>query len=232
VKYAFDLGPVPAVPVAGTDMFFPIHRIYCVGRNYAEHAREMGHDPEREPPFFFSKPADAVVQNHATVPYPPETQNLAHEIELVAALDKGGRNIAAERALDCVFGYGVGLDLTRRDLQSEAKKLGRPWDLGKGFDQSAPLTTLHPVGKVGHPEGNAIWLKVNGELRQHSNTKHLIWAIAEQIAFLSRYVELKAGDLIFTGTPEGVGPVKPGDLLQGAVDGVDQLTIRIGVPIV
>ena len=231
MKYAFDLGPVPAAPVAGTDMFFPIHRIYCVGRNYAEHAREMGHDPDREPPFFFSKPADAVVQNHATIPYPPETQNLAHEIELVAALDKGGRSIAVERALDCVFGYGVGLDLTRRDLQSEAKKLGRPWDLGKGFDQSAPLTTLHPVAKVGHPESNAIWLKVNGELRQHSNTKHMIWAIAEQIAFLSRYVELKAGDLIFTGTPEGVGPVKPGDLLQGAVDGVDQLTIRIGVPI-
>lgn len=230
MKYAFELGERAAVPVAGEEMLFPLRRIYCVGRNYAEHAREMGHDPDREPPFFFTKPADAVVQNHATITYPMATKDLHYELELVAAIGKGGVHIPVERALEHVFGYGVGLDMTRRDLQGEAKKMGRPWDTGKGFDQSVPLTAIHRVTDVGHPEHNGIWLKVNGETRQSSSTDKMIWSIAEQIAFLSNYFALQPGDTILTGTPAGVGAVHPGDVLEGGVDGIDTLDIRIGEP--
>jgi fumarylpyruvate hydrolase len=220
--------PAPAqasVPVAGSADAFPIHRIYCVGRNYAAHAREMGHDPDREPPFFFTKPADAVVMSGAEIDYPMATSDLHHEIELVVALKSGGTNIAEADALSHVYGYAVGLDMTRRDLQGEAKKMGRPWDTGKGFDNSAPISPLRPASEIGHPDNARIWLKVNGEIRQDSNLTHLIWNVAETIAYLSGLFELRAGDLIFSGTPEGVAAVGPGDVLEGGVDGVGELKV-------
>jgi fumarylpyruvate hydrolase len=221
--------PPPAVttiPVAGGGAF-PVRRIYCVGRNYAAHAREMGADPTREPPFFFMKPADAIVPNHAAIPYPPKTADYQHEIELVVAIGKGGRDIAPEAALGSVFGYGVGLDMTRRDLQAVAKKLQRPWDLSKGFDQSAPCTQLAPAASIGHPATGAIWLDVNGERRQAGDLADQIWNVADTIAHLSGFVELMPGDLIMTGTPEGVGPVKAGDRLHGHIDGLDDLHVTI-----
>ncbi|MEJ1158995.1 fumarylacetoacetate hydrolase family protein [Prosthecomicrobium sp. N25] len=218
--------PVTTIPVVGGGEF-PVRRIYCVGRNYAAHAREMGGDPNRDPPFFFMKPADAIVPNHATVPYPTKTSDYQHEIELVVAIGKGGRDIPVDKALDCVFGYGVGLDMTRRDLQATAKKLQRPWDLSKGFDQSAPCTALSPVSAVGHPGAGAIWLTVNGERRQAGDLADQIWNVAETISYLSGYVELVPGDLIMTGTPEGVGPVQPGDRMHGHIDGLDDLHVTI-----
>jgi fumarylpyruvate hydrolase len=219
--------PGAAVAVVGGDSF-PVHRVYCVGRNYAEHAREMGHDPDREPPFFFMKPADAVVATGSTVPYPPKTKDYQHEIELVVALGKGGHDVPVEKALDLVFGYGVGLDMTRRDLQGEAKKLGRPWDLGKGFDQSAPCGPISPAAKVGHIGKGAISLKVNDELRQQGDISQLIWNVAETISYLSGFVALVAGDLIYTGTPAGVAAVVKGDRLHGHVEGLKDLFITIG----
>jgi fumarylpyruvate hydrolase len=217
----------PVVPIAGENAVFPVHRIYCVGRNYAAHAREMGKDPEREPPFFFLKPADAIVPGGGKVHYPPGTQNLHHEIELVAAIHKGGREIAAEHALHHVYGYAVGLDLTRRDLQLTARDMGRPWDFGKAFDESAPITAIHPAGRRGHWSKGRITLEVNGELRQQGDLADLIWSVPETIAFLSRYYALQAGDLIFTGTPAGVGAVVRGDRLHGKVDGLADLQVEI-----
>ena len=217
----------PTVEVAGSDTRFPVHRIYCVGRNYAAHAREMGMDPEREPPFFFSKPADAVVANGASVPYPPRTANLHHEIELVIAIGEGGSNIPVENALAHVFGYAVGNDLTRRDLQFAAKERGQPWDVSKGFDHSAPISAIRRVADVGHPERGAIWIEVNGERRQSADLSEMIWTVPEIIAELSTLFELLPGDLIFTGTPAGVGPVKPGDSLVGGIDGLDTLRTTI-----
>jgi len=228
VNYVFPLWPQPALPVVGTDLRFPIHRIYCVGRNYAAHAREMGADPEREPPFFFSKPADALVAEGGLVPYPPATTSFHHEIELVVALARGGREIRADQALDYVFGYAVGLDLTRRDLQTAAKKVGQPWDMSKGFDHSAPCSALVPAGVIGHPAEGRISLSVNGILRQQGNLAELIWSVPEVIAALSRLITLAPGDLIFTGTPEGVGPVVRGDRLEGAIDGIGILRVTIG----
>jgi fumarylpyruvate hydrolase len=228
VSYVIEAPRAAAVPVVGSEATFPVRRIYCVGRNYAAHAREMGHDPDREPPFFFMKPADALVLSGATVPYPPATEDLQHEIELVVALKSGGADIAAEQALDCVYGYGVGLDMTRRDLQGQAKKMGRPWEMGKGFDNSAPITALQPAGQIGHPDKGAIWLKVNGEVKQHGDLNQQIWRVEEQIAYLSRLVRLEAGDMIFTGTPAGVGQVQRGDRLNGHVDGVGDLTVHYG----
>ncbi|HET7634352.1 MAG TPA: fumarylacetoacetate hydrolase family protein [Burkholderiales bacterium] len=228
MNYVIEAPRVAAVPVVGGEATFPVRRIYCVGRNYAAHAREMGHDPEREPPFFFMKPADALVLSGATVPYPPATEDLQHEIELVVALKSGGADIAVEQALDCVYGYGVGLDMTRRDLQGQAKKMGRPWEMGKGFDNSAPITALQPAGQIGHPDKGAIWLKVNGEVKQHGDLNQQIWRVEEQIAYLSRLVRLEAGDMIFTGTPAGVGRVQRGDRLDGHVDGVGDLTVHYG----
>lgn len=227
MQYVIPPRPLPALPIAGGEGHFPVHRIYCIGRNYAAHAREMGKDPDREPPFFFLKPADAIVVSGTGVPYPPQTSNLHHEIELVIAIGQGGGDIAESTALDHVYGYGVGIDLTRRDLQQQAKDAGRPWDVAKGFDHSAPCTPIHPVAQIGHPRRGEIWLAVNGESRQRSDISQMIWSVPEQIAVLSRYFKLEAGDLIFTGTPEGVGPLKRGDALTGGVAGVDQIAIRI-----
>lgn len=217
--------PLPTVAVAGTSARFPVRRIFCVGRNYAAHAREMGRDPDREPPFFFLKPADAVVDSGASVPYPPETSNLHHEIELVVAIGRGGANIPAERALDHVFGYGVGLDMTRRDLQLQARELGRPWDWGKGFDQSAPIAPLRRVEEVGHPASGRIWLAVDGQVKQDSDISKLIWPVPDVIAIASRSMELRPGDLIMTGTPEGVGPVGRGQTMTGGIEGLGEIRI-------
>jgi len=219
--------PAPTVEVSGRSERFPVHRIYCVGRNYAAHVREMGGDPQREPPFFFTKPADAIVANGAAVPYPPRTANLHHEIELVVAIGRGGSAIASDDALDHVFGYAVGNDLTRRDLQAAARESGKPWDVAKGFDRSAPVSAIHPVSDVGHPRRGAIWLKVNGEARQQADLAEMIWNVPEVIAELSTYYTLVAGDLIFTGTPAGVGAVRRGDALEGGIDGLGILRTRI-----
>ena len=225
MNYAVDFRPVPTLPVAESNQVFPVGRIYCVGRNYAEHAREMGHDPEREPPFFFMKPADAIVANGATIPYPQVTRDLHHEIEMIVAIGKDGADIPVEKALDHVFGYGVGLDMTRRDIQGEAKKMGRPWEMGKSFDESAPCTAIRPASAIGHPAKGAIWLKVNGETRQQGDLSQQIWSVPEQINYLSSLITLQPGDLIFSGTPAGVGPVKAGDKLEGHVDGVGDLVV-------
>ncbi|MDJ0945539.1 MAG: fumarylacetoacetate hydrolase family protein [Kiloniellales bacterium] len=224
--YAFPPPEVTSLAIAGSELAFPVHRVYCVGRNYAAHTREMGKDPDRDPPFFFSKPADAVVPG-GTVPYPPATADLHHEIELVVALGEGGRSIPEDRALDHVYGYGVGIDLTRRDLQGEAKKHGRPWDTGKGFDASAPCTPIHPVTAVGHPERGRIWLEVGGQLRQEGDLAEMIWTVPEMIALLSGLFLLKPGDLIFTGTPAGVAALQRGDRVTGGVEGLDQIEIVI-----
>src|SRR6185437_17082531 len=207
MAYAIPAPEVTTIPVLGGDPF-PVRRIYCVGRNYADHAREMGHDPDREPPFFFMKPADAVVATGSKIPYPPKTKDYQHEIELVVALGRGGRDVPVEKALDLVYGYAVGLDMTRRDLQGEAKKLGRPWDVGKAFEHSAPCSEIVPAGAIGHPQKGAVRLVVNGALKQQGDLDQMIWKVPEMIAILSGLFELQAGDLIFTGTPAGVGAVK------------------------
>jgi fumarylpyruvate hydrolase len=222
--YAIAPPPVTTVAVAGMDAVFPVARVFCVGRNYAEHSIEMGHDPDREPPFFFMKPADAVVPA-GTLPFPTNTEELHHEVELVVALAEGGRDIPVERALDHVFGYAVGLDMTRRDLQAEAKKMGRPWDMAKGFDQSAPTSQIRAVEDVGHPCRGAVWLRINGEPRQEGDLDQQIWKVPETISFLSTLVALRPGDLIMTGTPKGVGRVEPGDRLEGHIDGVGDLSV-------
>ncbi len=227
-EYVLPPPPVSSVAVAGADARFPVRRIFCVGRNYAAHAREMGRDPDREPPFFFLKPADTVVDNGATVPYPPETSNFQYEIELIVAIGKGGFNIPVEKALDHVFGYGVGIDLTRRDLQLQARELGRPWDWGKGFDLSAPIAPLRRVEEVGHPAKGRIWLAVNGQVKQDSDIAKLIWPIPDVISIASRSMELRPGDLIMTGTPEGVGPIQRGETITGGVDGIGEIKIAIG----
>lgn len=219
--------PVPSVAVAGTPARFPVRRLFCVGRNYAAHAREMGRDPDREPPFFFLKPADTVMDDGSTVPYPPETRNLQHEIELVVAIGKDGRDIPVGQALEHVFGYAVGIDLTRRDLQMAARELGRPWDWGKGFDHSAPMGAVHPVAQVGHPAKGRIWLAVDGEVKQDSDLAKLIWPVPEVIAFASRSMALKAGDLIMTGTPEGVGPIDRGQVITGGIEALGEIRISV-----
>ncbi|MFZ4539163.1 fumarylacetoacetate hydrolase family protein [Propionivibrio sp.] len=226
MSYVFPPAAQVVVHVAGLTAVFPVRRVYCVGRNYADHAAEMGAD-SREPPFFFSKPADALVPGGGDVAYPPMTSNLQHEVELVVALGKGGSNIPADQALECVFGYAVGFDLTRRDLQSRAKDKGHPWDMGKGFDQGGPIGEILPVENVGHPLKGAIWLKVNGELRQSGDLAQMSWKVAEVIANLSSYVCLAPGDLIFTGTPAGVSTVVRGDVLEGGVAGLGELKIRL-----
>jgi len=217
---------LPTIEVAGESARFPVRRIYCVGRNYAAHTREMGGDPTREDPFFFAKPADAIVANGATLAYPPATRNLHHEIELVVALKGGGANVPADKVMDLVYGYAVGLDMTRRDLQNAAKAGGKPWDMGKGFDRSAPVTAIQPAARIGHPSKGAIWVKVNGVVKQSGDLADMIWSVPETLSYLSGLVELAPGDLIFTGTPDGVGPVVAGDTLEGHVDGVGDLSIR------
>jgi fumarylpyruvate hydrolase len=223
MSFVFTPPSQAAVAVEGSHDRFPVRRIFCVGRNYAAHAREMGGDG-RDPPFFFTKPADAVVESGATIPYPADTADLHHEIELVCAIGRGGANIAVEQALDHVFGYAVGIDLTRRDRQAEAKQAGKPWDMAKGFDRSAPISAIRPGG---HPGEGRIWLAVDGRVCQDGDLRDMVWTVAETIAHLSRTVELQPGDLIFTGTPEGVGPVGRGQTLTGGVAGVGDIRLSI-----
>jgi fumarylpyruvate hydrolase len=226
MTYAFAPPRQAALPIAASDQLFPVHRIYCVGRNYAEHAREMGSDPDREPPFFFQKNPDNLLVT-GRLPYPSRTSDLHFEIELVVALRSGGVDIEPTQALSHVYGYAVGLDMTRRDLQNAAKKTGRPWEIGKAFECSAPCTPIVPSAVIGHPERGAIWIDVNGERRQTGDLSQMIWSIPNQIAFLSGLFELTAGDLIFTGTPAGVGSTKRGDKLHGHIDGVGDLKVIV-----
>lgn len=221
--YVYTPPPVPAVPVTALDALFAVNRIYCVGQNYSDHIREMGGDPRQSPPVFFSKPANAIVVDNAPVTYPQATRDLHHEVELVVALGSGGKDIAAENALDCVFGYAVGIDFTRRDLQQAAKQGGKPWDVAKGFDQSAPISAIVPAAECGHLQAGEITLSVNGEVRQQADLAGMIWNVAEIIAALSSYFELRTGDLIFTGTPAGVSAVVAGDQLRASIAGVGEL---------
>ena len=217
----------PDVAVQGTSSRFPVRRIYLVGRNYADHAREMGHDPNREKPFFFQKPSDAVLPSGSNFPYPPQSSNVHHEIEMVVALASGGRDIDEANALQHVYGYAVGIDITRRDLQQQMKQQGRPWEAGKSFDRSAPISEIVPVASCGHPKSGRIWLTVNGEVRQDGDLSQLIWSVPEIIATLSASFELAGGDLIFTGTPAGVGPIEPGDRLSGGVQSVGEIEVIV-----
>ena len=222
--------PLHTLAVAGSRARFPVNRIFCVGRNYAAHAREMGKDPDRELPFFFMKPASSVVDasiGEVTIAYPPMTANFHYEIELVVAIGVGGAKITAANALHHVFGYAVGLDMTRRDVQQEAKDKGRPWEFGKAFLEAAPIGMIHPAAGIGHLQSAAISLTVNQQLRQSSDIDMMIWSVAESIAYLSQYEALQAGDLIMTGTPEGVGAVKPGEVMRGRIAGLGGITVRV-----
>ena len=225
-RYVFDPAPMAALPVSGADALFPVHRVYCVGRNYAAHAVEMGHDPAKSPPFFFQKNPDNLNLT-GTFPYPPATNDVHHEIELVVALKAGGTDIALADAAACVFGYGVGLDMPRRDLQAKAKESGRPWATAKAFEKSGPCSALVPVETTGPLDHGAIWLDVDGERRQTGDIDQMIWKVPEMIAYLSGLFELAPGDVIFTGTPSGVAAVKPGDRLHGHIDGVGDLEVAV-----
>jgi fumarylpyruvate hydrolase len=231
MPYAFPIWEIPSVPIHGHSQRFPVRHIYCVGRNYAEHALEMGGSPDKEPPFFFTKPADAVVPvvppAVGDVRYPPGTKDYQYEIELVVAIGTIGVKVAPEHALALVYGYAVGLDMTRRDLQGHAKKTGRPWDYGKSFAQSAPISPIHRAVDIGHPDKGAIWLEVNGTRKQTGDLADMVWDVPHTLSFLSQYYDLLPGDLIFTGTPAGVGPVLAGDRLHGHVDGLSDLRIAI-----
>ena len=231
MSYVLEPEAPVSVPVVGSDARFPVRRIYCVGRNYAAHAREMGFDPSREPPFFFCKPADSIVAvargQVGEVSYPSQTGDYQHEIELVVAIGKAGRDIPVERASEHVWGYAVGLDMTRRDLQFKLRDKGRPWELGKAFDQSAPIGPLVPASRIGHPAAGAIWVQVDGQDRQRSDIAKLIWSVPEVVSNLSMYFELRPGDLIFTGTPEGVGSVQRGQTMSGGIDGLGELSVRV-----
>ncbi len=231
MSFVFAPPPQASVAIAGEETRFPVRRVFCVGRNYAAHAREMGKDPEREAPFFFTKPADAVLdagpEAGAVIPYPPETSNFHHEIELTAAIGTGGKDISIENALDHVFGYAASIDLTRRDLQLAARDKGRPWDWGKAFDCSAPLAPLHRVADVGHKISGRIWLTVDGEIKQDADLEELIWPTADVISIISHSMELKAGDLIMTGTPAGVGPILPGQSVRGGIGGLGDVVIAV-----
>jgi len=226
-SYVIPAPPQAAIAVAGSTQSFPVRRIWCVGRNYVEHIREMGQD-ERKPPFFFAKPADAVVPDGGTVPYPPLTNDLHHEVELVVALKGGGLRVPTDKALDLIYGYGVGIDLTRRDLQIASRKQERPWEIGKAWDASAPCSALQPAAKIGHPKKGRIHLKVNGEVKQDGDLEQMIWNVPETISKLSEMVELAPGDIIMTGTPAGVSALAPGHKLECEVEGVGRLTVTIG----
>jgi fumarylpyruvate hydrolase len=220
--------PLPVLlPISGSLVGFPVRRVYCVGRNYAAHAIEMGHDPDREPPFFFQKNPDNLLAAGSAFPYPPLTADVHHEVELVVALKRGGTDIAVEDALDCVYGYAVGIDFTRRDLQAEAKKAGKPWAAAKAFEHSAPISAITPAEAIGHPVNGNIWLKVNGELRQQGDLDQMIWKVPEIIAELSKLFTLAPGDVIMTGTPSGVGAVARGDEVTCGVDGVAALAVHV-----
>ena len=226
LRFVIAPPPVVAMPIAGSADAFPVHRIYCVGRNYAAHAVEMGHDPDKEPPFFFQKNPDNL-DFSGRFPYPPASNDVHHEIEMVVALKQGGSFIPVADALDCVFGYAVGLDMTRRDLQSKAKDMGRPWEVGKAFEHSAPCSPLQPASRIGHPASGAIWLDVNGARRQSGDLNQMIWKVPEMISYLSGLFVLTPGDLIMSGTPSGVGPVSRGDALHGRVEGVGDLKVTV-----
>ena len=228
MTYVFPAPEQASLAVRGSDARFPIRRIFCVGRNYAAHAREMGKDPDREPPFFFTKPADAALDTPCTIAYPKLTQNLHHEIELVIAIGKGGAEIAEADVMDHVWGASVGLDLTRRDLQMEARDMGRPWDWGKAFDQSAPIAPIVPIAEVPSVETGRIWLAVNGETRQDADLSDLIWSVREHVSVLSRAMTLAPGDIVMTGTPAGVSAVVAGDVITGGVEGIGELEVTIG----
>jgi fumarylpyruvate hydrolase len=225
--YIFAPAPVPTLPITGTAALFPVHRIYCVGRNFADHAIEMGHDPDKEPPFFFQKNPDTLVSPERGFPYPAASKDVHHEVELVVALKAGGSDIPLEKALDCVYGYALGLDMTRRDLQAEAKKHGRPWEVAKAFEQSAPCGPIHPADTIGHPAAGAIRLSVNGTVRQDGDLNQMIWKVPEMIAYLSRLFTLAPGDLIFAGTPAGVGAVERGDVMQAHIDGLEDIAVTV-----
>ena len=225
MRYVIEQPQQPAIPVAGEDAAFPVRRIWCVGRNYADHAREMGHDPSREPPFFFAKFADTVVIGGGELPFPSQTQDLHHEIEMVVAIGQAGRDISAEQALSHVYGYAVGLDMTRRDIQAVAKSLARPWELAKSFDQSCPISAIAPAVRIGHPRQGRIEVAVNGTVQQTGDLAQMIWSVPETVSFLSRYVQLAPGDLIMTGTPAGVSRVRPGDTVHGSCEGVGSISV-------
>ena len=225
-RYVIDAPAQVALPVAGTQARFPVRRVYCIGRNYAAHAIEMGHDPDREPPFFFQKNPDNLDPS-GRFPYPPQTADVHHEIEMAVALKSGGTDIAPDAALEHVFGYAVALDMTRRDLQNEAKKQGRPWEISKAFERSAPVGPFHPAAGIGHPVRGRVALKVNGDLRQEGDLNQMIWKVPEMIAYLSEYFELAAGDVILSGTPSGVAAVSRGDRLEAEIEGVDRLAVDV-----
>ena len=225
-SYAIETPPIVALPIAGSDAIFPVRRVYCIGRNYAAHAVEMGHDPDREPPFFFQKNSNNLDPS-GEFPYPPHTAEVHHEVEMAVMLKSGGTGIAAEDALDHVFGYALSLDMTRRDLQTAQKKMGRPWEIGKAFERSAPVGPVHPVSATGHLDQGGVTLKVNGEIRQEGDLNQMIWKVPEMISYLSEYFELAAGDVILSGTPSGVGPVQKGDKLQLSVDGLGTMDVDV-----
>lgn len=231
MRYVFEPQAPVTLAVAGSEQQFPVRRVYCVGRNYAAHAREMGFDPDREPPFFFCKPADAVIPvaygQVLELAYPAQTDNYHYEIELVVAIGKAGRDIPLEQANDHVYGYAVGLDMTRRDLQMKMREMGRPWEIGKAFDASAPIGPLHPASQLGHPAQAALWLQVDGVDKQRSDIDKLIWSVPETISYLSRFFALQPGDLIMTGTPEGVGPVVAGERMSGGVEGLGEIQVAV-----
>ncbi len=226
MNYIFPLDQV-SLPIVGNEKRFPVRRIYCVGRNYLDHVRETAGADEREPPFFFQKPADAIVESGGEFPYPPQSEKTHHEIELVVAIGTGGKEIKAENALDHVYGYTVGIDMTRRDLQSTAKEMRRPWEAGKSFDRAAPCSAIVPAADIGHPESGRIWLSVNGDIRQDGDLAQQIWGVPESIAHLTTLFELVPGDLIMTGTPAGVGSVNRGDRVTGGIDGIAEIEITI-----
>lgn len=225
-NYVISPPPVVTLPIEGSDAVFPVRRVYCIGRNYAAHAIEMGHDPNREPPFFFQKNPNNLITGDS-FPYPPQTRDVHHEIEMIVALKSGGKNIPIDKALDHVWGYGVGLDMTRRDLQGQAKEMGRPWEIGKAFEDSAPVSPLRPVSDVGHPADGLVQLKVNGTPKQTGDLNQMIWKVPEMISYLSDFFELAAGDVIMTGTPSGVGPIVRGDVMECHVAGVGDLTVKV-----
>ena len=226
MSFVIPAPPPASVEVTGTEDRFPVHRIYCIGRNYLAHRKEMGHD-DRKPPFYFQKPADALLETGGEFPYPSQSENVHFEIELVVAIAKGGVNISIEDALDHVYGYGLGIDMTRRDIQSKAKQDGKPWESAKSFDHSAPISPIRPASEIGHPDSGRIWLAVNGEVRQDSDLNLQIWNVQEGISHLSKLYQVAPGDLIYTGTPDGVGPINPGDLITAGIDGIGELEIKV-----
>ena len=226
-ELAIAAPPLTTLPIRGSNERFPVNRVFCVGRNYADHAREMGHDPDREPPFFFMKPSSAITADGAAFQYPSMSNDVHHEVELVVALASGGANVTPEQANALIYGYAVGLDMTRRDLQMKMREMGRPWEIGKAFDASAPIGPLHPASQIGHPSKAGLWLQVNGTDKQRSDIDKLIWSVPETISYLSRFFELQPGDLIMTGTPEGVGPVVVGERMTGGVEGLGEIQVDI-----